>query len=73
MVLKGEAAPQLESIFEDDESQSETPPWKPSRHELMIMATLATLSLMVSLDSSIIVTSLSVRHLCTRANLFSSF
>lgn len=34
--------------------------WKPTRHELMIMATLSGLSLMVSLDASIIVTSLNV-------------
>lgn len=35
--------------------------WKPSSRDLMIMITLSGLSLMVSLDASIIVTSLSVR------------
>lgn len=34
--------------------------WKPSRQELMIMLTLAIVSFMVSLDATVIVTSLSV-------------
>lgn len=35
--------------------------WKPSRAEVLIMGTLALISLMVSLDATVIVTSLSVR------------
>lgn len=34
--------------------------WQPSRHELLIIITLAIVSLLVALDASIIVTSLSV-------------
>lgn len=37
------------------------PGWKPSRQEVMIMLTLAIISLMVSLDATVIITSLSVR------------
>jgi hypothetical protein len=35
--------------------------WKPSTQELLIMLSLALISLMISLDASIIITSLSVR------------
>lgn len=38
------------------------PAWKPTGHELAIMLTLAIISLMVSLDATIIITSLSVRQ-----------
>lgn len=41
----------------------DVPAWKPSGHELAIMLTLAIISLMVSLDATIIITSLSVRQL----------
>lgn len=34
------------------------PKWKPSTHELLIILTLSVVSLMVSLDASIILTSL---------------
>ncbi len=34
--------------------------WKPSRHELLIIITLALVSMMISLDATIIVTSLGV-------------
>ena len=34
--------------------------WKPTGHELMVMLTLSVVSLMVSLDATIIITSLSV-------------
>ncbi|KIW12222.1 hypothetical protein PV08_09498 [Exophiala spinifera] len=37
----------------------DVPPWKPSGHELAIMLTLAVISLMVSVDATIIITSLS--------------
>ncbi|KAK6384917.1 hypothetical protein LTS17_002480 [Exophiala oligosperma] len=37
----------------------DVPAWKPSGHELAIMLTLAIISLMVSLDATIIITSLS--------------
>ncbi|KAH8664348.1 major facilitator superfamily transporter [Xylariales sp. PMI_506] len=48
-------------IIEDVESATEvtTAEWKPSVHQLLIMITLSTISLMVSLDACIIVTSLS--------------
>lgn len=36
--------------------------WTPSTHELMIMTVLSLVSLMVSLDACIIVTSLAVSH-----------
>lgn len=35
--------------------------WRPSGHELMVMITLAVVSLMVSLDATVIITSLSVQ------------
>lgn len=41
------------------------PKWKPNLTEAMVMVTLAILSLMVSLDATIIVTSLSVCGLTT--------
>jgi hypothetical protein len=34
--------------------------WKPSRHELLIIITLALVSLMISLDATIVVTSIGV-------------
>ncbi|KAF2489088.1 MFS general substrate transporter [Lophium mytilinum] len=37
----------------------EAPPWKPNPHELAIMLSLALISLMVSLDATIVITSLS--------------
>jgi len=39
------------------------PEWKPTLHELLILVSLAAISLMVSLDATILVTSLSVRSL----------
>ncbi|KAE9987975.1 hypothetical protein EG328_000919 [Venturia inaequalis] len=39
-------------------SAAVVPNWKPSTHELLIMLSLAVISLMVSLDASIIITSL---------------
>ena len=41
-------------------SPAPEPEWKPSRHELLIIITLAIVSLLVALDASVIVTSLSV-------------
>lgn len=38
------------------------PGWKPSVHELLVMATLSVIMLMVALDACIVVTSLSVGH-----------
>jgi hypothetical protein len=38
------------------------PEWRPSVHEVLIMIVLSTISLMVSLDACIIVTSLSVSN-----------
>lgn len=45
-----------------------TPAWKPSRQELMIMLTLSTISFMVSLDATVIITSLSVIKPYQRSN-----
>ncbi|PSR78699.1 major facilitator superfamily domain-containing protein [Coniella lustricola] len=42
-----------------DESLTETLDWKPNRNELMVMFVLGMVSLMVSLDATVIVTSLS--------------
>ena len=42
-------------------AEQPSPKWKPKRQEVMIMLTLAILSLMVSLDATVIVTSLAVR------------
>lgn len=45
--------------LEDDSPPATVEPdWKPSTHELLIMLSLALISLMVSLDASIIITSL---------------
>ena len=35
--------------------------WTPTRHELLVMISLSLISLMVSLDATVIVTSLQVR------------
>jgi len=43
---------------QDDESTE--PVWKPTTHEFLIMISLAIISIMISLDATIIVTSLSV-------------
>ncbi|KAI1341989.1 major facilitator superfamily transporter [Xylariaceae sp. FL0016] len=50
----------LETSHGQEVGSSPTPieNWKPTKHDLMIMATLSTISLMVSLDASIIITSL---------------
>ena len=37
------------------EKEEKTPQWKPRRHEWMVMITLATISLMVALDATILV------------------
>lgn len=54
-----------------DESLTETLDWKPSRQELMIMFVLGMISLMVSLDATVIVTSLSVSAFLCYLLLFS--
>lgn len=41
---------------------AQTEIWKPNRHEFGVMLTLSLTSLLVSLDATIIVTSLSVSH-----------
>jgi hypothetical protein len=41
-------------------SESDAAVWKPTRHELLIMISLSLLSLMISLDATVIITSLSV-------------
>ncbi|KAF3761690.1 MFS general substrate transporter [Cryphonectria parasitica EP155] len=51
--------PELRPALADDEALSPTLGWKPSGHELMIMIVLSVISCMVSLDATIIVTSLS--------------
>src|ERR1700742_1876772 len=38
----------------------EVPEWKPSFHQVAILISLATISLMISLDATVIITSLSV-------------
>lgn len=50
----------LEAVHRSTANTSE---WKPSFHELLIMAVLSLISLMVALDACIIVTSLSVSTL----------
>lgn len=52
-----------EDVEAVQQSATGTPEWKPSVHELLIMGVLSTISLMVSLDACIIVTSLSVSTL----------
>lgn len=44
-----------------DESLRQTAEWKPTIQQLMVMLVLSIISMMVSLDATIIVTSLSVR------------
>ncbi|KIV87194.1 hypothetical protein PV11_02756 [Exophiala sideris] len=44
---------------DDTSHKNQAGQWKPSGHELMVMLTLAVVSLMVSLDATIIITSLS--------------
>lgn len=46
-----------------DESLRKKVEWKPTTQELLIMIVLSVISFMVSLDATIIVTSLSVRAL----------
>ncbi len=48
---------------------TDIPKWKPNFTQTMIMVTLAILSLMVSLDATVIVTSLSVCLTCLSARL----
>lgn len=50
-----------------DESLEETGDfeWKPNTQQLMVMVVLSIISFMVSLDATIIVTSLSVRKPCS--------
>ena len=43
-----------------EESKEAVVDWKPSLREILIMVSLALLSLMVSLDATIVVTSISV-------------
>ncbi len=58
----GGGSPQRAGPIVFEEVELKPTQWKPSRQELMIMATLSGLSLMVSFDASVIVTSLSVRR-----------
>ena len=39
--------------------------WKPSVHELLIMISLSIITLMISLDATVVVTSLTVTFLCS--------
>lgn len=48
------------SDVEDALPKEQPEDWKPSGHELLIIITLAIISLLVALDASIIVTSLGV-------------
>lgn len=43
-----------------DEALRDKAEWKPSTHEVMVMIVLSVISFMVSLDATIIVTSLTV-------------
>lgn len=52
------AAPTID--VEDAAPPSQPQEWKPTGHELLIIITLAVVSLLVALDASIIVTSLGV-------------
>jgi hypothetical protein len=50
-----------QSVQEVDEAQKPAPQeWKPSFHQVVILISLAIISLMISLDATIIITSLSV-------------
>lgn len=48
--------------FDSENCSPESVPeeWKPSGHELLVIITLAIVSLLVALDASVIVTSISV-------------
>jgi hypothetical protein len=49
------------AIMKDEEVAVVTEPeWKPTAHELAIMLTLSTTSLMISLDATIVVTTIEV-------------
>jgi hypothetical protein len=49
------------TIMKDEEiAVAPEPEWKPTVHELAIMLTLSTTSLMISLDASIVVTTIGV-------------
>lgn len=56
-VFNPAAESDVENVLEKPPHQDD---WKPSGHELLIIITLAIASLLVALDASIIVTSLSV-------------
>jgi hypothetical protein len=49
-----------DTVVQTPRDQDVAPAWKPSGHEWAIMLTLAIISLMVSLDATVIITSLSV-------------
>lgn len=55
---KQEPGVRLEMVA--DESLRQAADWKPNPHQLMIMLVLSVISFMVSLDATIIVTSLDV-------------
>jgi hypothetical protein len=53
-------------IAEDVEAVNEVPAeWRPQKQEYLVMLTLATISLMVALDATILVTVLPVSSMCT--------
>lgn len=50
-----------DSVKDEEANLDAQPDWKPSRHELAIMLTLAITSMMISLDATIVVTTIEVR------------
>jgi hypothetical protein len=52
---------EAKSNKQEGSGEEKTLEWKPNLHELLIMISLSMISLMVSLDATIIITSLSVR------------
>lgn len=52
----------MDQVRDADTAGAQPQIWKPNRHELGVMLTLSLTSLLVALDATIIVTSLSVSH-----------
>jgi hypothetical protein len=59
----GKAVRTIEPFSE--ESDNNTEKWEPTGHQLLIIITLAILNLMIALDTTIIVTGLSVSNSST--------
>lgn len=59
----GAEVSQPEMVDESIKQQAEDLDWKPNTQQIMVMVVLSLISFMVSLDATIIVTSLSVRQL----------